>query len=194
MKQGKTLLTLGTSHPAATQPNQLWVADFTHVASWRGFLCVAFVIDVFSRRIVGWRAHTTMRTELVLDAFEQALHYRKLDGRLIDHTDRGSQYVAMRYKDCVLAAGAAPSVGSVGAAHDNAMIESVIGLYTTEVIYRRGLWRGFEDVEYATLEWVAWFNACWNRSVTFRRRSSRSSTTAPKRLNSSACQSAHRSS
>jgi transposase InsO family protein len=119
---------------------------------------VAFVIDVFSRRIVGWRAHTTMRTELVLDALEQALHDRELDGRLIVQTDRGSQYVAMRYTDRVLAAGAAPSVGRVGDAYDNAMAESVIGLYKTEVIYRRGPWRGFEDVEYATLEWVAWFN------------------------------------
>jgi len=143
---------------SATQPNQLWVADFTYVATWRGFVYVAFVIDVFSRRIVGWRAHTTMRTELVLDALEQALHDRELDGRLVVHTDRGSQYVAMRYTDRVLAAGAAPSVGSVGDAYDNAMAESVIGLYKTEVIYRRGPWRGFEDVEYATLEWVAWFN------------------------------------
>jgi transposase InsO family protein len=143
---------------AATQPNQLWVADFTYVATWRGFVYVAFVIDVFSRRIVGWRAHTTMRTELVLDALEQALHDRELDGRLVVHTDRGSQYVAMRYTDRVLAAGAAPSVGSVGDAYDNALAESVIGLYKTEVIYRRGPWRGFDDVEYATLEWVAWFN------------------------------------
>jgi transposase InsO family protein len=143
---------------AATQPNQLWVADFTYVATWRGFVYVAFVIDVFSRRIVGWRAHTTMRTELVLDALEQALHDRELDGRLVVHTDRGSQYVAMRYTDRVLAAGAAPSVGSVGDAYDNALAESVIGLYKTEVIYRRGPWRGFDDVEYATLEWVARFN------------------------------------
>jgi len=143
---------------SAAQPNQLWVADFTYVATWRGFVYVAFVIDVFSRRIVGWRAHTTMRTELVLDALEQALHDRELDGRLIVHTDRGSQYVAMRYTDRVLAAGAAPSVGSVGDAYDNALAESVIGLYKTEVIRRRGPWRGFEDVEYTTLEWVAWFN------------------------------------
>ena len=100
----------------------------------------------------------TLRTELVLDALEQALHDRELDGRLVVHTDRGSQYVAMRYTDRVLAAGAAPSVGSVGDAYDNAMAESVIGLYKTEVIYRRGPWRGYEDVEYATLEWVAWFN------------------------------------
>jgi len=103
---------------SAAQPNQLWVADFTYVATWRGFVSVAFVIDVFSRRIVGWRAHTTMRTELVLDALEQALHDRELDGRLIVHTDRGAQYVAMRYTDRVLAVGAAPSVGSVGDAYD----------------------------------------------------------------------------
>jgi len=103
---------------SAAQPNQLWVADFTYVATWRGFVYVAFVIDVFSRRIVGWRAHTTMRTALVLDALEQALHDRELDGRLIVHTDRGAQYVAMRYTDRVLAAGAAPSVGSVGDAYD----------------------------------------------------------------------------
>ena len=142
----------------AAQPNQLWVADFTYVATWRGFVSVALVIDVFSRRIVGWRAHTTMRTELVLDALEQALHDRKLDGRLIVHTARGSQYVAMRYTDRVLAAGAAPSVGSVGDAYDNALAESVIGLCKTEVIRRRGPWRGFEDVECATLNQIAWFN------------------------------------
>lgn len=142
----------------AAQPNRLWVADFTYVATWRGFVYVALVIDVFSRRIVGWRAHTTMRTELVLDALDQALHDRELDGRLVVHTDRGSQYVAMRYTDRVLAAGAAPSVGSVGDASDHALAESVIGLYKTEVICRCGPWRGFEDVEYATLEWVAWFN------------------------------------
>ena len=112
----------------AAHQNQLWVADFTYVATWRGFVYVAFVIDVFSRRIVGWRALTTMRTELVLDALEQALHDRELDGRLIVHTDRGSQYVAMQYTDRVLAAGAAPSVGSVGDYYDDALAESVIGL------------------------------------------------------------------
>lgn len=143
---------------AAERPNQLWVADFTYVATWRGFVYVAFVVDVFSRRIVGWRAHTTMRTDLVLDALEQALHDRELDGRLVVHSDRGSQYVAMRYTERLAAAGAAPSVGSVGDAYDNALAESVIGLFKAEVIHRRGPWRGFEDVEYATLEWVAWFN------------------------------------
>lgn len=142
----------------AEAPNTLWVSDFTYVATWRGVVYVAFVIDVFSRRIVGWRAHTTMRTELVLDALEQALHDRELDGRLVVHSDRGSQYVAMRYTERLAAAGAAPSVGSVGDAYDNALAESVIGLFKAEVIHRRGPWRGFDDVEYATLEWVAWFN------------------------------------
>lgn len=143
---------------AAERPNQLWVADFTYVATWRGFVYVAFVIDVFARRIVGWRAHTTMRTDLVLDALEQALHDRELDGRLVVHTDRGSQYVAMRYTNRLADAGAAPSVGSAGDAYDNALAESIIGLYKTEVIHRRGPWRSFDDVEFATLEWVAWFN------------------------------------
>lgn len=141
----------------AERPNQRWVADFTYVATWRGFVYVAFVIDVFSRRIVGWRAHTTMRTDLVLDALEQALHDRETDGGLVVHSDRGSQYVAMRYTERLAAAGAAPSVGSAGDAYD-ALAESVIGLFKTEVIHRRGPWRGFDDVEYATLEWVAWFN------------------------------------
>jgi transposase InsO family protein len=143
---------------SAAAPNQLWVADFTYVATWRGFVYVAFVIDVFSRRIVGWRAHTTMRTDLVLDALEQALHDRALDGRLVVHTDQGSQYLAMRYTARLADVGAAPSVGSVGDAYDNALAETVIGLYKAEVIHRRGPWRSFEDVEYATLEWVAWFN------------------------------------
>lgn len=142
----------------AERPNQLWLADFTYVATWRGFVYVAFVIDAFSRRIVGWRAHTTMRTDLVLDALEQALCDRETDGQLVHHSDRGSQYVSMRYTERLAAAGVAPSVGSVGDAYDNALAESVIGLFKTEVIHRRGPWRGFDDVEYATLEWVAWFN------------------------------------
>ncbi len=145
-------------HFHAERPNQLWVADFTYVATWRGFVYVAFVIDVFSRRIVGWRAHTTMRTDLVLDALEQALHDRLLDGDLVVHSDRVSPYVSMRYTGRLAAAGAAPSVGSVGDAYDNALAETVIGLFKTEVIHRDGPWRGFEDVEMATLEWVAWFN------------------------------------
>jgi transposase InsO family protein len=142
----------------AERPNQLWVADFTYVATWRGFVYVAFVIDVFSRRIVGWRAHTRMQTDLVLDALEQVLHDRELDGRLVVHPDRGSQYIAMRYAERLVDVGAAPSLGSAGDAYDNALAESVIGLFKTEVIHRRGPWRGFDDVEYATLEWVAWFN------------------------------------
>lgn len=145
----------------AERPNQLWVADFTYVATWHGFVYVAFVIDVFSRRIVGWRAHTTMKTDLVLDALEQALHDRETDGRLghlVHHSDRGSQYLSMRYTERLAEAGVAPSVGSAGDAYDNALAESVIGLYKTEVIRRRGPWKGFDDVEYATLEWVAWFN------------------------------------
>jgi transposase InsO family protein len=143
----------------AERPNQLWVADFTYVATWRGFVYVAFVIDVFSRCIVGWRAHTTMRSDLVLDALEQALHDRETDGALIHHSDRGVQYLSMRYSERLADAGIAPSVGSRGDSYDNALAESVIGLYKTEVIHRDGPWRGFDDVEYATLEWVAWFNS-----------------------------------
>ncbi|GJG89435.1 transposase [Gemmatimonadetes bacterium T265] len=142
----------------AARPNQLWLADFTYVATWRGFVYVAFVIDAFSRRIVGWRAHTTMRTDVVLDALEQALHDRETDAGLVHHSDRGAQYVSMRYSERLAAAGIAPSVGSAGDAFDNALAESVIGLFKTEVIHRRGPWRGFDDVEYATLEWVAWCN------------------------------------
>jgi len=142
----------------AERPNQLWVADFTYVATWRGFVYVAFVIDVFSRRIVGWRAHPTMRSDLVLDALEQALHDRATDASLVHHSDRGAQYLSMRYTERLADAGIAPSVGSRGDAYDNALAESVIGLYKAEVIHRAGPWRGFEDVEYATLEWVAWFN------------------------------------
>ena len=143
----------------AERPNQLWVADFTYVATWRGFVYVAFVIDVFSRRIVGWRAHTTMRSDLVLDALEQALHDRETDDELIHHSDRGVQYLSMRYSERLADAGIAPSVGSRGDSYDNALAESVIGLYKAEVIHRDGPWRGFDDVEYATLEWVAWFNS-----------------------------------
>jgi transposase InsO family protein len=184
----------------AERPNQLWVADFTYVATWRGFVYVAFVIDVIdvidviARRIVGWRAHTTMRTDLVLDALEQALHDRELDGRLIVHSDRGSQYVAMQYTNRLADAGAAPSVGSAGDAYDNALAESIIGLYKTEVIHRRGPWRGFEDVEYATLEWVAWFNT--QRILEplgyVSPRNSRNSSTTPKRLLRSAWHSTNR--
>ena len=143
---------------SATAPNQLWVADFTYVATWRGFVYVAFVIDVFSRRIVGWRAHTTMRSDLVLDALKQALHDRETDAQLVHHSDRGVQYLSVRYTERLAEAGIAASVGSRGDSYDNALAESVIGLYKAEVIHHAGPWRGFEDVEYATLEWVAWFN------------------------------------
>lgn len=142
----------------AVRPDQLWVADFTYVATWRGFVYVAFVIDVFSRRIVGWRVHPRMQSELVLDALEQALQDRATGTGLVHDSDRGVQYLSMRYTERLAEAGIAPSVGSRGDSYDNALAESVIGLYKAEVIHRDGPWRGFEDVEFATLEWVAWFN------------------------------------
>jgi putative transposase len=144
----------------ASRPNELWVADFTYVATWRGFVYVAFVIDVFSRRIVGWRAAASMRSDLVLDALEQALYDRETDARLIHHSDRGAQYLSIRYSERLAEAGVEVSVGSKGDAYDNAMAESVIGLFKTEVIRHAGPWRGLDDVEYATLEWVSWFNTC----------------------------------
>jgi transposase InsO family protein len=144
----------------ATRPNQLWVADFTYVATWRGMVYVAFVIDVFSRRIVGWRASASMRTDLALDALEQAVYDRETDGALVHHSDRGSQYLSIRYTERLAAAGIEASVGSRGDAYDNALAESVIGLFKTEVIRHAGPWRCLDDVEYATLEWVAWFNTC----------------------------------
>jgi transposase InsO family protein len=144
----------------ATRPNQLWVADFTYVATWRGFVYVAFVIDVFARRIVGWRVSTSLRTDFVLDALDQALYDRRGDGLagLVHHSDRGTQYLSMRYSDRLAEAGIAPSVGSRGDSYDNALAESVIGLFKTEVIHRRGPWRHLDAVEYATLVWVDWFN------------------------------------
>ena len=142
----------------AERPNQLWVADITHVATWSGFVYVAFVIDVFSRYIVGWRVANTMRTELVLDALEQALWSRHDTEGLIHHSDRGSQYLSIRYTDRLTEAGLNSSVGSVGDSYDNALAESINGLYKTEVIRRKGPWQNVEAVEYATLEWVDWFN------------------------------------
>jgi putative transposase len=144
----------------AERPNQLWVSDFTYVATWRGFVYVAFVIDVFSRRIVGWRVSSSLRTHLVLDALEQAICEREdaRADRLVHHSDRGSQYLSVRYTERLTEAGIEPSVGSRGDSYDNALTESVIGLFKTEVIHRRGPWRGLEDVEFATLEWVWWFN------------------------------------
>jgi transposase InsO family protein len=142
----------------AMRPNQLWVADFTYVATWAGFVYVAFVIDVFSRRIIGWRLARSMHTDLVLDALDQALWARSGARGVIHHSDRGCQYLSIRYTERLKEAGVEPSVGSVGDSYDNALAESVIGLYKTEVIDRRGPWRKLDDVEYATLEWVDWFN------------------------------------
>jgi transposase InsO family protein len=143
----------------AARPNQLWVADFTYVATWAGFVYVAFVIDVFARCIVGWRVSRTMHTELVLDALEQALHARRPDGGLTHHSDHGSQYLRIRYTERLAEAGIEASVGSVGDSYDNALAETIIGLYKTEVIHARGPWRTLDAVEYATLEWVDWFNS-----------------------------------
>ncbi len=141
------------------RPNLLWVSDFTYVATWGGFVYVAFVIDAFARRIVGWRVSRTAHAGFVLDALEQALHDRRpAKGRLTHHSDKGSQYVSIRYTQRLLEAGIEPSVGSVGDSYDNALAESVIGLFKAEVIWRRGPWRSLEAVEFATLSWVDWFN------------------------------------
>ena len=144
----------------APRPNALWVSDFTYVPSWVGFVYVAFVIDVFARRIVGWRASRTAHTSFVLDALEQALHDRRPvhRGGLIHHSDRGSQYVSIKYTERLVKAGIEPSVGSVGDSFDNALAETINGLYKAELIHRRRPWRSFEAVELATLEWVDWFN------------------------------------
>jgi putative transposase len=144
----------------ATRPNQLWVSDFTYVATWNGFVYVAFVIDVFSRRIVGWRVSASLRADFVLDALEQAIYGRCDDtvGDLIHHSDRGSQYLALRYTERLADAGIEPSVGSRGDSYDNALAESVIGLFKAEVIRRKGPWRTLDAVEFATLTWVDWFN------------------------------------
>jgi transposase InsO family protein len=142
----------------ATRPNQLWVADFTFVATWSGFVYVAFVIDVYARSIVGWRVSNSMKTELVLDALEQALWARKNRQQLIHHSDRGSQYLSIRYTERLAEVDIDASVGTTGDSYDNALAETIIGLYKTEVIHHRGPWKGREAVEYATLEWVDWFN------------------------------------
>ena len=143
----------------AEQPNQLWVSDFTYVSTWQGWLYVAFVIDVYARRIVGWRVSNSMHTEFVLDALEQALYARQpeRDGELIHHSDRGSQYVSIRYSERLAEAGIEPSVGSKGDSYDNALAETINGLYKAEVIHRRS-WPTRESVELATLQWVSWFN------------------------------------
>jgi transposase InsO family protein len=144
----------------APRPNALWLSDFTYVATWAGFVYVAFVIDAFARRIVGWRVSRSMQAEFVLDALEQAIHDRRPaeTDDLVHHSDRGSQYVSIRYTERLAEAGIDPSVGSVGDSYDNALAETVIGLFKTEVIRRCGPWRSLEAVEFATLEWVDWFN------------------------------------
>jgi transposase InsO family protein len=144
----------------APAPNKLWVSDFTYVATWAGFVHVAFVIDAYARRIVGWRVSRTAEASFVLDALEQALHARRptQGGGLVHHSDRGSQYLSIHYTERLGEAGIAPSVGSVGDSFDNALAETVIGLFKTEVIRRLGPWRSLEAVEIATLEWVDWFN------------------------------------
>jgi len=145
----------------AERPNQLWVSDLTYVATWGGFVYVAFVIDAFARRIVGWRVSSSLRSDLALDALEQAIYERSEaeSGPLVHHSDRGSQYLSIRYTERLAEAGIEPSVGSRGDSYDNALAESVIGLFKTEIIRRRGPWRSLEDVEFATLEWVWWFNS-----------------------------------
>jgi putative transposase len=144
----------------APAPNVLWVSDFTYVATGTGFVYVAFVIDVYARRIVGWRASRTAHAGFVLDALEQAIHDRRpvRGGGLVHHSDRGSQYLSIKYTERLADAGVEPSVGSVGDSYDNALAETINGLYKAEVIHRRGPWRSFESVEFATLEWVDWFN------------------------------------
>jgi transposase InsO family protein len=144
---------------SAQRPNQLWVADLTYVATWSGVVYVALVIDAFSRYLVGWQASRSLRTDLALDALEMAIWRRQaqLDG-LVHHSDRGSQYLSIRYTERLAEAGAVTSVGSRGDSYDNALAETIIGLYKTELVRQRGPWRGLDEVEYATLEWVDWFN------------------------------------
>ena len=142
----------------APRPNQLWVADLTYVATWAGFVYVAFVVDVFARRIVGWRVSRSLRSDLALDALEQALYARPNTEHLVHHSDRGVQYLSIRYTERLAEAGIEPSVGSVGDSYDNALAETIIGLYKTEVIHQLGPWRNVDHVEFETLDWVDWFN------------------------------------
>ena len=143
----------------AERPDQLWVADFTFVSTWQGFAYVAFIIDVYSRFIVGWRVSRHMRTDFVLDALEQALHARQPAAhRLIHHSDRGSQYLSIRYGERLREAGIEPSVGNVGDSYDNAMAETINGLYKAELVYKQGPWKTVEALEWETLNWVTWFN------------------------------------
>ncbi|CAI8863290.1 transposase [Methylococcus capsulatus] len=172
VRRGKVVRTTVPDHAApcpldrvsrqfkAARPNQLWVSDVTSVSTWQGWLYVAFVIDVFARRTVGWRVSHSMRTDFVLDALEQALYARqpeRTDAR-VHHSDRGPQYVSIRYTERLAEAGIEPSVGSRGDSYDNALAETINGLYKTELIPRRAPWKSREAVELATLEWVAWFN------------------------------------
>jgi len=145
-------------HFRADRPNRLWVADITYVATWSGFVYVAFVTDVFSRRIVGWRVSNSLRSDLALDALEQAVHARPDFENLVHHSDRGVQYVSIRYTERLAEAGIEPSVGSAGDSYDNALAETIFGLFKAEVIRPNGPWRSLEEVEFATLEWVDWFN------------------------------------
>jgi transposase InsO family protein len=147
-------------HFKAPAPNMLWVSDFTYVLTWAGTVYVAFVIDVFARRIVGWRVARSMQTSFVLDALEQALAARRpfQGSGLVHHSDRGSQYIAVKYTERLAEAGIEPSVGRVGDSYDNALAETIIGLYKTEIVEPRGPWKSFDAVEYAVAEWVAWFN------------------------------------
>ena len=142
----------------ASHPNQLWVADLTYVATWSGFVYTAFVIDAYSRKIVGWRVSRSLRSDLALDALDQALYDRQHTESLVHHSDRGVQYLSIRYTERLAEAGIEPSVGSVGDSYDNALAESIIALYKTEVIRHSGPWRNMEQVEFETLKWVDWFN------------------------------------
>ena len=146
----------------ATMPNQLWVSDFTYVSTWQGFVYVAFVIDTFANKIVGWRASKSQQTQFVLDALEQALYERRPTDSLIHHSDRGSQYLSIKYTQRLAAAGLEPSVGTVGCSYDNALAETMIGLFKAEVIHKLGPWKSADAVEWETLKWVDWFN---NRSL-----------------------------
>lgn len=141
----------------AERPNQLWVSDYTFVSTWQGFAYVAFIIDVYARRIVGWKLSSSQETQFVLDALEQALHARRPAEQLIHHSDRGSQYVSIRYTERLAEAGIEPSVGSVGDSYDNALAETINGLYKAEVVHRR-VWKSREALELATLRWVDWYN------------------------------------
>ncbi len=145
---------------AAPEPNRLWVADITYVATWSGFAYVAFVTDVFSRRIVGWRVANTLRADLALDALEMAIWARKAERLpgLVHHSDRGVQYLSIVYTERLAEAGAVTSVGSRGDSYDNALAETIIGLYKAELITMQGPWRTIEDIELATLGWVHWWN------------------------------------